>query len=182
MADVGAGAGYHSIRLARRVGAKGTVYATDVQPEMLRMLRTNAREAGVTNIKPVRCTQEDPETPRRRVDLIMMVDVYHECSDPELTLKGLRAALKPGGRLVLVEFRGEDPEVPIKPEHKMTVTQVRRELEPQGFTFKESLEFLPWQHILIFERPVEKAKKAEDGDKTDPGDKPAPRAVRKTDR
>ncbi len=121
MADVGAGAGYHSIRLARRVGAKGTVYATDVQPEMLRMLRTNAREAGVTNIKPLRCTQEDPRLPKEAVDLILMVDVYHECSDPELTLKGLRAALKPGGRLVLVEFRGEDPEVPIKPEHKMTL-------------------------------------------------------------
>ena len=182
VADVGAGAGYHSIRLARRVGAKGTVYATDVQVEMLRMLRTNAREAGVANIKPVRCTQEDPGLPKAAVDLIMMVNVYHECSDPELTLKGLRAALKPGGRLVLVEFRGEDPEVPIKPEHKMTVAQVRRELEPQGFTFKESLEFLPWQHILIFERPVEKAKKAEDGDKTEPGDKPAPRVDRKSDR
>ena len=83
-----------------------------------------------------------------------MVDVYHECSDPEATLQGLRKALRPGGRLVLVEFRGEDPEVPIKPEHKMTVKQVRREVEPQGFTFKTSLEFLPWQHIIIFEKPT----------------------------
>jgi ubiquinone/menaquinone biosynthesis C-methylase UbiE len=152
VADVGAGPGYHSIRLARRVGAKGTVYATDVQSEMLRMLRSNARIAGVSNIKAIRCTQTDPGLPEESVDLILMVDVYHECSDPEATLQGLRSALRPGGRLVLVEFRAEDPEVPIKPEHKMTLEQVRRELEPQGFTFKESLEFLPWQHVIIFEK------------------------------
>jgi ubiquinone/menaquinone biosynthesis C-methylase UbiE len=152
VADVGAGAGYHSIRLARRVGPKGAVYATDVQPEMLRMLRDNARSARVTNIKPIRCTQLDTGLPDRAIDLILMVDVYHECTDPEATLQGLRAALKPRGRLVLVEFRGEDPEVPIKPEHKMTLEQVRREVEPQGFTFKESLEFLPWQHVIIFEK------------------------------
>jgi ubiquinone/menaquinone biosynthesis C-methylase UbiE len=153
VADVGAGAGYHSIRLARKVGPKGTVYATDVQPEMLRMLRDNARAARVTNIKPVRCTQADTGLPEGAIDLILMVDVYHECSDPEATLQGLLAALRPRGRLVLVEFRGEDPEVPIKPEHKMTLEQVRREVEPQGFTFKDSLEFLPWQHVIIFEKP-----------------------------
>src|SRR5205807_1085805 len=88
-----------------------------------------------------------------KVDLILMVDVYHECSDPEATLKGLYKALKPGGRLVLVEFREEDPEVPIKPEHKMSVKQVRKELEPQGFVLKDRHEFLPWQHILVFEKP-----------------------------
>ena len=154
VADVGAGAGYHSIRLAQRVGPQGTVLASDVQPEMLRMLEANARTAGVTNIKPVRSTQVDPKLPEGKVDLILMVDVYHECSDPETTLKGLSKALKPRGRLVLVEFRGEDPDVPIKPEHKMTVAQVRREIEPQGFVFKESLEFLPWQHVIIFEKPV----------------------------
>jgi ubiquinone/menaquinone biosynthesis C-methylase UbiE len=155
VADVGAGAGYHSIRLARRVGPKGTVLATDVQPEMLQMLRTNAREAGVTNIKPIRATQDDPKLPEGAVDLILMVDVYHECSSPELILAGLFKALKPGGRLVLVEFRGEDPNVPILPEHKMTVAQVRREIEPQNFVFKDSLEFLNWQHVIIFEKPVE---------------------------
>jgi ubiquinone/menaquinone biosynthesis C-methylase UbiE len=154
VADVGAGAGYHSLRLARRVGPKGMVYATDVQPEMLRMLRTNARTAGATNIKAVRCTQADPGLPEEAVDLILMVDVYHECSDPEATLQGLRTALKPRGRLVLVEFRAEDPNVPILPEHKMTLEQVRREVEPQGFTFKQSLEFLPWQHVIIFEKPA----------------------------
>jgi ubiquinone/menaquinone biosynthesis C-methylase UbiE len=158
VADVGAGVGYTSLRLARRVGPKGTVFATDLQPQMLKMLTANAREAGAENIKPILCTPVDPKLPEGKVDLILMVDVYHECSDPVATLKGLRAALKPGGRLVLVEFRGEDPDVPIKPEHKMTLPQVRRELEPQGFTFKDSLEFLPWQHVIIFEKPAQKDK------------------------
>ncbi len=154
VADVGAGAGYHSIRLARRVGPKGTVLATDVQPEMLKMLRNKARTAGVTNIKPLRATQFDTKLPNETVDLILMVDVYHECTDPEGILQGLFKALKTAGRLVLVEFRGEDDWVPIKPEHKMTLAQVRREVEPQGFVFKDSLEFLPWQHVIIFEKPA----------------------------
>src|SRR5205823_7894639 len=101
----------------------------------------NAKAAGVKNIRPIRCTPDDPKLPAGAVDLVLMVDVYHECSEPEATLQGIRKALKPGGRLVLVEFRGEDPDVPIKPEHKMTATQARKEVEPQGFTFKESLEF-----------------------------------------
>ena len=153
VADVGAGAGYYSIRVARQVGPKGVVYATDLQPEMLRFLRENARAARVANIKPIRSTQTKTNLPAGAIDLILMVDVYHECTDPEVILQGLLTALKPGGRLVLVEFRGEDPEVPIKPEHKMTLEQVRKEVEPQGFTFKESLEFLPWQHVIIFEKP-----------------------------
>lgn len=160
VADVGAGVGYTSLKLARRVGPDGTVLATDVQPEMLRMLAANARAAGVKNIRPIRCTSTDTKLPDNKVDLVLMVDVYHECVDPEATLQGLLKALKPGGRLVLVEFRGEDPEVPIKPEHKMTVAQVRRELEPQGFKFKEKFDFLPWQHIIVFEKPA-----AQDADK-----------------
>jgi ubiquinone/menaquinone biosynthesis C-methylase UbiE len=154
VADVGAGAGYHTIPLARRVGPEGTVLATDVQPEMIQMLKQRAQAEGVSNVKPLLCSQRDTKLPDGKVDLVLMVDVYHECSDPETTLLGLHKALRPGGRLVLVEFRGEDPEVPIKPEHKMTVKQVRREVEPQGFTFKTSLEFLPWQHVVIFEKPA----------------------------
>jgi SAM-dependent methyltransferase len=154
VADVGAGAGYTSLRLSRRVGPTGTVLATDVQPQMLQMLQANAKQAGVTNIKSIRATQADPRLPEGQVDLALMVDVYHEASDPEALIQGLKKALKPGGRLVLVEFRGEDPEVPIKPEHKMTLKQVRLELEPQGLLFKESLEFLPWQHIIVFEKPA----------------------------
>jgi ubiquinone/menaquinone biosynthesis C-methylase UbiE len=156
VADVGAGAGYHSIRLAKRVGPEGTVLAADVQPEMIQMLKQNAQAAGATNIKPLLCSQQDTKLPDGKVDLVLMVDVYHECVDPETTLKGLLKALRPGGSLVLVEFRGEDPEVPIKPEHKMTIKQARREVEPQGFRFKDSLEFLPWQHVLIFEKPEAK--------------------------
>jgi len=159
VADVGAGAGYHSVRLARRVGPGGTVLATDLQPEMIQMLKQNARAAGVSNIKPLLCSSTNSMLPDGKVDLILMVDVYHECTDPETTLRGLRKALRPGGRLVLVEFRGEDPEVPIKPEHKMTLKQVRREVEPQGFGFVTSLEFLPWQHIIIFDKPAGKDAK-----------------------
>ncbi len=158
VADVGAGAGYHSIRLARRVGPRGTVLATDLQTEMLQMLRQNAQAAGVTNIKPLLATQQDSRLPEEKVDLILMVDVYHECTDPETTLQNLHKALRPGGRLVLVEFRAEDADVPIKPEHKMTLKQVRREVEPQGFQFVNSLEFLPWQHVIIFDRPAEKTE------------------------
>lgn len=168
VADVGAGVGYTSVKIARRVGTKGTVLASDVQPEMLRMLRENTANLGVTNVRPVLCTATDPKLPEAAVDLILMVDVYHELSAPEAALKGFRKALKPDGRLVLVEFRAEDPEVPIKPEHKMTVAQARKELEANGFTFKESLEFLPWQHVIIFEKkpdppkaPAEIEKKAE---------------------
>src|SRR5262249_14223718 len=151
VADVGAGAGYTSLRLSKRVGPKGTVLATDIQPQMLQMLKANAKAAKVTNIKPILCTQANPKLPAGEVDLALMVDVYHECSQPEAVLAGILKALKPGGRLVLVEFRAEDPEVPIKPEHKMAVKQVRKEIEPQGFAFKEVLDFLPWQHIIIFE-------------------------------
>jgi ubiquinone/menaquinone biosynthesis C-methylase UbiE len=154
VADVGAGVGYMSVRLAQRVGPTGKVLATDLQPQMLQMLRDNARAAGLKNIQPIRCTPADPKLPKGAVDLVLMVDVYHECSQPEATLLGLRQALKPGGRLVLVEFRAEDPDVPIKPEHKMTLAQVRLEIEPYGLVFKESLEFLPWQHVIIFEKPA----------------------------
>jgi SAM-dependent methyltransferase len=158
VADVGAGVGYTSVKIAGRVGPKGTVLATDVQPEMLRMLRENASSLGVKNIKPILCTPTDPKLPEGAVDLILMVDVYHELSEPETSLKGFRKALKPDGRLVLVEFRAEDPEVPIKPEHKMTVVQARKELEANAFAFKESLEFLPWQHVIIFEKKPEPPK------------------------
>ncbi len=164
VADIGAGVGYTSVRMSKRVGEKGTVYATDVQPQMIKLLRENLKTMGVTNIKPILCTPTDQKLPESAVDLAIMVDVYHECSDPEATLKGIRKALKPGGRLVLVEFRAEDPDVPIKPEHKMTVAQVKKEIEPQGFAFKELHDFLPWQHIIIFEKSKGEPAKAEAGE------------------
>jgi ubiquinone/menaquinone biosynthesis C-methylase UbiE len=160
VADVGAGVGYTSLRLSRRVGPEGKVLATDIQPEMIRMLRANMRTFGVKNVVPLLATQTDTKLPEGKVDLVIMVDVYHECSDPEALLQGIRKALKPGGRLVLVEYKAEDPNVPIKPEHKMTTDQARKEVEPQGFAFKEVLDFLPWQHILIFERPADEKNAA----------------------
>jgi ubiquinone/menaquinone biosynthesis C-methylase UbiE len=167
VADVGAGVGYHALKMARRVGPEGLVYATDVQPQMLRMLNQRAKQAKLTNVKPVLVTQDDPGLPPGELDLILMVDVYHEVSEPEATLRGLREALKPGGRLVLVEFRAEDPNVPIKPDHKMTLAQARAEVEPNGFRFKEVLDFLPWQHIIIFEKP------GDDTPAADPAAEPA---------
>lgn len=155
VADVGTGAGYHAIRLSRRVGPGGKVYATDIQPQMIAMLKRNVAAAKLKNVTPVVCTATDPKLPAGEVDLILMVDVYHECSKPVETLKGLHKALKPGGRLVLVEFRAEDPGVPIKPEHKMTVDQARKEVESQGFAFQKLHDFLPWQHIIVFEKAGE---------------------------
>jgi ubiquinone/menaquinone biosynthesis C-methylase UbiE len=174
VADVGTGAGYHSIRLARRVGAGGVVLATDVQPEMLTMLKENAKAAGVDNIRPLLATQRDTKLPAGKVDLILMVDVYHECSQPDVLLAGLHKALRPGGRLVLVEFRGEDPEVPIKPEHKMTLKQVRREVEAAGFRFQKSHEFLPWQHVIVFEKPKPEPTEEAEAEKPKAATKPAP--------
>jgi ubiquinone/menaquinone biosynthesis C-methylase UbiE len=168
VADVGAGVGYLSLRIARRVGPKGKVLATDLQPQMLQLLSANAKDAGLKNIQPIRCTVSDPKLPAGQVDLALMVDVYHECPQPKETLLGIRSGLKPAGRLVLVEFRAEDPDVPIKPEHKMTLAQVRKEVEPVGFTFKESLEFLPWQHIIIFEKSAEEPAQAPAQAKSDP--------------
>lgn len=171
VADVGAGVGYTSVRLAARVGPKGTVLATDVQPQMIRMLRENLRSMGVTNVKPILCTPTDSKLPKAGVDLILMVDVYHELADPEGTLAQMREALKPGGRIALIEFRANDPNVPIKPEHTMTVEQARKELEANGFKFQSAVsDLLPWQHIILFE------KKAEGEPLPDPAD-PAPRTA-----
>ena len=163
IADVGAGVGFTSVRLARRVGPTGKVISTDVQPEMVRLLKQTLADLGVKNVSPLLCTPVDTGLPEAEVDLAIMVDVYHECSHPVETLQGIRKALKPGGRLVLVEFRAEDPDVPIRPEHKMTVAQVRRELEPQGFVLQKKHDFLPWQHVLVFEKSVDPLKKDKQG-------------------
>jgi SAM-dependent methyltransferase len=155
VADVGAGVGFHSLLIAPRVEPGGVVYATDIQPQMLRRLVERAEAAGVSNVVPVLCTQTYPGLPPGSIDLAILVDVYHEMSNPAASLAGLHRALRPGGRLVLVEFRGEDVRVPIRPEHKMTVEQVTRELEPRGFRLRKTHEFLPWQHVLEFEKSAE---------------------------
>jgi ubiquinone/menaquinone biosynthesis C-methylase UbiE len=149
VADVGAGTGYFTVRLAHRVAH---VHATDVQPEMLQLLGDRIAREHLTNVELHRATDRDAALPARCCDLILLVDVYHELSDPPAVMAGIRRALTDRGRLVLVEYRGEDAAVPIKPEHKMTLRQIRQELTQLGFHFVESLEFLPDQRVVIFDR------------------------------
>lgn len=147
--DMGCGNGFYTLELARRVGPTGRVYAVDIQPEMLRMLAELAGREGLTNIRPILGTAIDPRLPTAEIDLCLCVDVYHEFSHPEAMLARIRASLAPGGRLALVEFRGEDPAVPIKPLHKMTKAQIRGELEPAGFRVVGEFDRLPWQHLVF---------------------------------
>ena len=152
VADIGAGNGYMTWRLAERVGPTGKVYANDIQPEMLQMLRENMLQRKLKNVETVLGKFDDPKLPANTMDLVLLVDVYHEFNAPQQMLRGIREALKPDGRLVLLEYRGEDPSVPIRPEHKMTVAQVRAELEPEGYRVDRVLEDLPRQHVLIFKK------------------------------
>ncbi|MDA0253347.1 MAG: methyltransferase domain-containing protein [Planctomycetota bacterium] len=148
--DLGSGNGFYTLQLARQVGPEGLVYAVDIQPEMLRMLARRAAAAGLTNIRPILGTIVDPRLPAGEVDMVLCVDVYHEFSHPEQMLARIRESLAEKGRLVLAEFRGEDPAVPIKPLHKMTKAQVRAELEPAGFQLAREFDRLPWQHLMFF--------------------------------
>ena len=150
VADIGAGTGYLSRRLAQAVGPAGRVLAVDVQPEMLALLRNLSARQGFTNITPVLGKTTDPELPAASVDLALLVDVYHEFDFPYEMMQGICRALKPGGRLVLVEYRGEDPSVPIKPLHKMTQAQVKREMSVLPLDWVQTIEVLPRQHIIIF--------------------------------
>jgi len=152
VADIGAGVGYFTWRMAERVGPAGQVYANDIQPRMLEQLKKNIALRGLTNVMPVLGADDDPKLPAGKLDLELLVDVYHEFSKPQKMLAKLREALKPSGRLVLLEYRKEDPTVPIRLEHKMTVQEVRAEIEPEGFRFEKSVETLPRQHVLIFKR------------------------------
>lgn len=152
VADIGAGVGYFTWRLADRVGPAGLVYGEDIQPEMLDLLRKNMQDHHEVNVRAVLGTIIDPKLPKDSLDLVLLVDVYHEFSEPEKMLDRIRESLKPGGRLVLLEYRGEDPKVPIKPEHKMTLRQVQEEVQPEGFKFDRSIEVLPEQHIIVFRR------------------------------
>ena len=150
VADIGAGSGFITERLSARVGPTGRVFANDLQPQMLQILGRRLAQRNITNVTLVQGTIDDPKLDPASVDLAIMVDVYHELSQPQAMLRRLRAALKPGGRLVLLEYRKEDPTIPIKFEHKMSVAEAKMELEAEGFTLAKVDEALPRQHILIF--------------------------------
>ena len=153
VADLGAGSGYFTLRLARAVGEMGKVYAVDIQPGMLQLLQKAVARERVTNVIPVLGAVDNPNLPANALDLVLMVDVYHEFSQPQVMLQRIKEALKPGGRLVLLEYRAEDPDVPILPEHKMTKAQVKLEVEHEGFRQQRVYDDLPRQHLIIFTKP-----------------------------
>jgi ubiquinone/menaquinone biosynthesis C-methylase UbiE len=150
--DLGCGNGYFTLRLAKLVGPRGRVLAVDIQPEMLELLNVRAETRGVTNVEPILGTIADPKLPAGKLDLVLLVDVYHEFSHPELMLQAIRQSLKPDGRIVLVEFREEDPTVPIRPLHKMSKRQVNKELTANGYELVEEFDDLPWQHVMFYSR------------------------------
>ena len=153
VADVGAGSGYMTVKMAKRVGPTGKVYANDIQPEMLALLRERLAKEKISNVETVLGTVDDPKLPTGAIDLILMVDVYHEFSEPQKMLRRMHEALKSGGRLVLLEYRKEDPAIPIRPEHKMSRAEAKLEVEAEGYKLSKVDEVLPRQHILIFSRP-----------------------------
>jgi ubiquinone/menaquinone biosynthesis C-methylase UbiE len=138
-----------SLKIAKRVGPTGRVYAEDVQPEMLDKVRANAAKAKAANVIALEGTFTDTKLPEGKMDLVLMVDVYHEFSEPQKMIHSIRRSLKADGRMVLLEYRKEDPSIPIREEHKMTVAEVKAELEPEGFKLGPVIETLPRQHILI---------------------------------
>ncbi len=149
VADIGAGSGYYASRMAKKVGPTGKVFATDIQPGMIELLNRRISMEGLTNITTVLGGMDDPKLPAKSIDLAIMVDVYHELQQPQLFLQRLKETFKPDGRLVLVEFRKEDPKVPILEVHKMSVAEVKQELEAEGYVLDRVLDVLPWQHIIV---------------------------------
>ena len=152
VADIGAGTGYYARRMAPLVGSNGVVYATDVQPEMMKMLEDGAKKAGLTNIKPVLGGLKSVNLPDASIDLAIMVDVYHELEYPFEVIESLVRALKPGGRIAYVEYRLEDNRVPIKTLHKMSDAQVRKEAAAHALVWERTASTLPWQHVVIFRK------------------------------
>jgi predicted methyltransferase len=156
VADVGAGTGYLTTRLAAMVGPTGKVYANEIQPEMLRRIEAAARERHLENVDVVQGTVDDARLPADSIDLALLVDVYHELRDPQAMLRSIGRCLRPDGRLALVEYRQEDPAIPIAAPHRMSVTGLRAEVEPEGFVVDRVIEELPRQHIVVFgKRPDE---------------------------
>ena len=152
VADIGAGSGYFSFRIAEKV-PDGEVLAVDIQQEMLDLIERRKTAGGGENIRTILGAIDDPRLPESSIDAAIMVDAYHEFSHPFEMIDGIHRALKPGGRIFLLEYRGEDPSVPIRPLHKMTEEQVVREMSVFGLEWTETLDFLPWQHMMIFTKP-----------------------------
>ena len=152
VADVGAGSGYFARRIAAAVGTGGIVYAVDVQPEMVRMLEAQAQRPGLGHLKPVLGSTIDVKLAPASLDLALMVDVYHELEFPYEVLASIVRALKPGGRVAFVEYRAEDPNVPIKALHKMSEAQVRREAARHALEWERTANGLPWQHVILFRK------------------------------
>ena len=159
VADVGAGTGYIARRMAKLVGSRGNVYAVDVQPEMVRMLTAMTKRENLPNIKPVLGAIADVNLVPDSIDVAIMVDVYHELEQPYELVASIVRALKVGGRLVFVEYKSEDPSIPIKPLHKMSVEQVKREAAAHALEFERVDGKLPWQHIIVFRKVVQSASK-----------------------
>jgi len=152
VADIGAGTGYHARRIAALVGDSGRVHAVDAQPEMIALLTESIRKQSLRNITPVLASSTDARLPAASIDMAIMVDVYHEFEFPEEMMTSIVRALKPGGRVVFVEYRAEDPKVPIKQLHKMSEAQIRREAAAHPLVWERSIPGLPWQHALVFRR------------------------------
>ncbi len=155
LCDMGCGNGFYSLQLAKMAGPSGRVLSVDIQAEMLAELRQRFEAEAIENITPILGSFHSPRLPANSVDLILLVDVYHEFSHPEQMLHEMRQALKPAGVIVLVEYREEDPAVPIKPLHKMSKQQIMKELTPNGFQLRSEFDRLPWQHMMFFERQPE---------------------------
>ena len=156
--DMGCGNGFHTIPMAELVGSKGQVVGVDVQPEMLQLLRDRVEEKGIENVIPILGSFHNPRLPPESLDLILLVDVYHEFSYPEQMLAAMRKGLKPNGLIVLVEYRAEDKKVPIKRLHKMTKAQVNLEMEANGFVLAKEFDKLTWQHMMFFAKSKPESK------------------------
>jgi len=152
VADIGAGTGYLSFRVAPLI-PKGRVFAVDIQPEMLDIIKSLKKEKNISNVEPILATVSNPNLPPESVDLAIMVDAYHEFEYPLEVMQGIIKALKPGGRVVLVEYRAENPFVMIKALHKMSQKQAKKEMQAVGLLWRETKNLLPQQHLMVFEKP-----------------------------
>jgi len=158
IADIGAGSGYHTFKMAQ-LARNGLVYAVDIQPEMLSAIASKKKSSAISNIETILGSEKSINLPKHSIDKVLMVDVYHEFNYPVEMITSIKNALKPNGLLFLIEYRGEDSNVPIKKIHKMTEKQSVLEMKAAGFTLKENINNLPWQHCMVFEKNEATRKK-----------------------